>query len=116
METTTNIKIPSNRKERVKWLAQKFGQGSIIVWADKTDREVKNEFTSMYRLYNNMKDFDEEVTPSPCIICGSEVMWITRCGCGEGLAILDKDDPDYEKRIIEINEESNRPAERRTPV
>ncbi|MNW32241.1 hypothetical protein D3C74_91810 [compost metagenome] len=45
------MKIPATRKDRVQWIARKFGQESVMVWAIKTDREVKKEFESLYRLY-----------------------------------------------------------------
>jgi hypothetical protein len=94
---------PKTRKQRVQWLSKKFGSEAVVVWAEKTDREVKREFERMWLLYKDAPDHDRKRIAVPCIICGWEPEWHSKCGCGEDLAVFSEDDPDYAERMEEAN-------------
>lgn len=97
------MKKPKNRSERIEWITRKLGHRVLIGYVKYTDREVKQEFELMYKIYKDKPDYDVTTEPSPtCVVCESEVEVTYTCLCTAG-CILDKDDPAYEehKRLYE---------------
>jgi hypothetical protein len=92
---------PRNRKQRVQWLAQKFGREAVIVWADATDSEVSLAFDDMYREYRDKPDYTPVRHIPTCIVCSEEVVWTVHCGCGENLAAFDESDIETPWHIFE---------------
>lgn len=100
------MKKPASRKERVRWLGEKFGSDVVAVWAEKTDREVKKEFEAMWVLYKDSPDYERKRLKVTCVICGEEPEWHCHCGCGEDLAVFSEDDPEYKERLAESRQVS----------
>lgn len=82
---------PNNRKERIGWFAQKFGNDFAVAFAYKTDREVKKEFELYYSRFRNKDDYVSPERSSPvCLVCNSEPYIVWECLCGENEGYLIK--------------------------
>ena len=84
------MRKPSNRKERLMFIAQKQGIESASNLFLLTDSEVKQMFDLIYLKIKNMPDYKPEDNQPVCMRCGCKVEteFHTYCLCGEDRAIF----------------------------
>lgn len=89
----TDMKKPSNRKERIGFLRKKKGNDFVSTLIYFTDRELKSYFNRLWE--NGLRDEIDYVPvfePPICLRCNKEVEFVPVCGCGERMAVLDPED------------------------
>lgn len=91
------MKKPSNRKERVEFIAKKKGLDFAFLMYYMTDGEVKTFFEKLYPTLKNMQDFSGEKKPI-CVRCNCEVesYFSTECACGDNRAVYSEEDWKYD--------------------
>lgn len=84
------MKKPSNRKERINFLKQKKGYGYVSALASLTDSELRKHFDLLWENgLKNENNYISTIEPAICLRCNSEVEFISICGCGERMAVID---------------------------
>ena len=88
------MKKPSNRKERLMFIAKKQGIDTASNLFLLTDKEVKHMFDLLYPKIKNMPDYDALKNEPICIRCGVsvETEFHTYCNCGEDRAIFSQEE------------------------
>ncbi|MDF2543467.1 MAG: hypothetical protein K0S47_3185 [Herbinix sp.] len=87
------MKIPSNRKEKVKFFRKKLGCEIADNWlSDKSDKEVKRLFELYYPKMKDKEDYKESEIKVTCIRCGCEVIHHHECNCGMDRAVFSEED------------------------
>lgn len=104
------MKKPTNRKERINMITQKFGLDFASGMYMSTDKEVREFFESLYPRLQKMPDFIAEEHVPVCKRCGVPVdmEFHTYCQCGTDRAVYSEADW---KRDIEDHDDSDRLTE-----
>ncbi|MCQ4924983.1 hypothetical protein NE686_17920 [Tissierella carlieri] len=79
-----------NRKERIEFLIKKIGLPATQSLLTVSDREVKKYYETVYPIIKDRTDYEYNLS-TPCIRCGSDVVWKSECGCGENRAVFDNE-------------------------
>lgn len=110
------IRKPSNRKERISFIIKKKGFDFACFSLEMTDGELKKYFDKLWN--NGLKTESDYIPkvhePSICLRCGEEIEWISSCGCGEDMAVVDVDgfdNNDEEDQRIKAEYLRNHPEE-----
>jgi len=103
------LKKPTNRKERLHFIALKCGYKVAEALYILTDREVKELFELKYKHLKEMPNYTEQ--SAICIRCHSEVEteFNTYCCCGMNRAVYDRDG--WERDIKDYGDNSRLEAD-----
>lgn len=88
------MRKPTNRKDRLKFIAQKKGVEFAQSLYLMTDSELKQFFDSIYETLCSKPDYNPLNEQPTCIRCGSkvEIEFHTYCLCGEDRAVYSEDE------------------------